>query len=186
MEYLWHNSTNEHKITYSCKGRFCFFLFFASPVATFFHYFAQNVRVTPNLRKKGGERRRASKKQFYYSKTPCEKKVPRRRAISSKYFSPLKFEMIPRPCIISPIDCTIMRISVYIIANQNIRIHKPSPPRIIIAKQGMGRVDNSMHRKSRRLLKNIVILPVENSSHHTDNAKNAERRKLLARRAREC
>jgi hypothetical protein len=75
---------------YSCKGRFCFFLFFASPVATFFHYFAQNVRVTPNLRKKGGERRRASKKQFYYSKTPCEKKVPRRRAISSKYSSPWK------------------------------------------------------------------------------------------------
>ncbi len=90
MEYLWHNSTNEHKITYSRKGRFCFFLFFASPVAPFFHYFAQNVRVTPNLRKKGGEQRRASKKQFYYSKTPCEKKVPRRRAISSKYFSPLE------------------------------------------------------------------------------------------------
>lgn len=90
MEYLWHNSTNEHKITYSHKGRFCFFLFFASPVATFFHYFAQNVRVTPNLRKKGGERRRTSKKQFYYSKTPCEKKVPRRRAISSKYSSPWK------------------------------------------------------------------------------------------------
>ena len=90
MEYLWHNSTNEHKITYSHKGRFCFFLFFASPVATFFHYFAQNVRVTPNLRKKGSERRRASKKQFYYSKTPCEKKVPRRRALSSKYSSPWK------------------------------------------------------------------------------------------------
>ena len=46
---------------------FLFFLFFTSPVATFFHYFSQNVRVTPNLRKKGGERRRASKKQFYYS-----------------------------------------------------------------------------------------------------------------------
>ena len=90
MEYLWHNSTNEHKITYSHKGRFCFFLFFASPVATFFHYFAQSVRATPNLRKKGGERRRASKKQFYYSKTSCEKKVPRRRAISSKYSSPWK------------------------------------------------------------------------------------------------
>ena len=94
--------------------------------------------------------------------------------------------MIPRPCIISPIDWTIMRISVYIIANQNIRIHKPSPPRIIIAKQGMRRIDNSMHRKSRRLLKNIVILSIENPQSHTDNAKNAERRKLLARRAREC
>ena len=67
-----------------------FFLFFISPVATFFHYFAQNVRVTPSLRKKGDERRRASKKQFYYSKTSCEKKVPRRRAISSKYSSPWK------------------------------------------------------------------------------------------------
>ena len=75
---------------YSRKGRFCFFLFFASPVATFFHYFAQSVRATPNLRKKGGERRRASKKQFYYSKTSCEKKVPRRRAISSEYSSPWK------------------------------------------------------------------------------------------------
>ena len=71
-----------------------------------------------------------------------------------------------------------MRISVYIIANQNIRIHKPSPPRIIIAKQGMGRVDNSMHRKSRRLLKNIVILPVENPSHHTDNAKKCGAQKI--------
>ena len=48
------------------------------------------------------------------------------------YNLPLKFEMIPRSCIISPIDWTIMRISVYIIANQNIRIHKPSPPRIIV------------------------------------------------------
>ena len=75
---------------YSRKGRSCFFLFFTSPVATFFHYFAQNVRATPNLRKKGGERRRASKKQFYYSKTPCEKKVPRRRALSSEYSSPWK------------------------------------------------------------------------------------------------
>ncbi len=71
-----------------------------------------------------------------------------------------------------------MRISVYIIANQNIRIHKPSPPRIIIAKQGMGRVDNSMHRKSSRLLKNIVILPVENPSHHTDNAKKCGAQKI--------
>lgn len=71
-----------------------------------------------------------------------------------------------------------MRISVYIIANQNIRIHKPSPPRIIIAKQGMGRVDNSMHRKSRRLLKNIVIFPVENPSHHTDNAKKCGAQKI--------
>ena len=79
--------------------------------------------------------------------------------------------MIPRPCIISPIDCTIMRISVYIIANQNIRIHKPSPPRIIIAKQGMRRIDNSMHRKSSRLLKNIVILSIENPQSHTDNAR---------------
>lgn len=50
----------------------------------------------------------------------------------------------------------------------------------------MRRVDNSMHRKSRRLLKNIVILSIENPQSHTDNAKNAERRKLLARRAREC
>ena len=48
------------------------------------------------------------------------------------YNLPLKFEIIPRPCIISPIDWTIMQISVYIIANQNIRIHKLSPPRIII------------------------------------------------------
>ena len=86
--------------------------------------------------------------------------------------------MIPRPCIISPIDWTIMRISVYIIANQNIRIHKPSPPRIIIAKQGMRSVDNSMHRKSRRLLKNIVILPVENPSHHADNAKKCGAQKI--------
>ena len=31
-----------------------------------------------------------------------------------------------------------------------------------IAKQGMRRVDNSMHRKSRRLLKNIVILSIAN------------------------
>ena len=79
--------------------------------------------------------------------------------------------MIPRPCIISPIDWTIMRISVYIIANQNIRIHKPSPPRIIIAKQGMRRIDNSMHRKSRQLLKSIVILSIENPQSHTDNAR---------------
>lgn len=63
------------------------------------------------------------------------------------------------------------QISVYIIANQNIRIHKPSPPRIIIAKQGMRRIDNSMHRKSRRLLKNIVILSIENPQSHTDNAR---------------
>ena len=63
------------------------------------------------------------------------------------------------------------QISVYIIANQNIRIHKPSPPRIIIAKQGMRRIDNSMHRKSSRLLKNIVILSIENPQSHTDNAR---------------
>ena len=42
----------------------------------------------------------------------------------------------------------------------------------------MRRVDNSMHRKSRRLLKNIVILPVENSSHHTDNAKKCGAQKI--------
>ena len=63
------------------------------------------------------------------------------------------------------------QISVYIIANQNIRIHKPSPPRIIVAKQGMRRIDNSMHRKSSRLLKNIVILSIENPQSHTDNAR---------------
>ena len=40
-----------------------------------------------------------------------------------------------------------------------------------IAKQGMRRVDNSMHRKSRRLLKNIVILSIENPQSHTDNAR---------------
>ena len=40
-----------------------------------------------------------------------------------------------------------------------------------IAKQGMGRVDNSMHRKSSRLLKNIVILSIENPQSHTDNAR---------------
>ena len=32
-------------------------------------------------------------------------------------------------------------------------------------------VDNSMHRKSRRLLKNIVILSIENPQSHTDNAR---------------
>ena len=89
MEYLWHNSTNEHKITYSRKGRFCFFLFFTSPVATFFHYFAQNVRVTPNLRKKGGERRRASKKQFYYCKTPW-KESPAPKSNIKWVFFPLE------------------------------------------------------------------------------------------------
>ena len=47
-----------------------------------------------------------------------------------------------------------------------------------IAKQGMRRVDNSMHRKSSRLLKNIVILPVENPSHHTDNAKKCGAQKI--------
>ena len=47
-----------------------------------------------------------------------------------------------------------------------------------IAKQGMRRVDNSIHRKSRRLLKNIVILPVENPSHHTDNAKKCGAQKI--------
>ena len=40
-----------------------------------------------------------------------------------------------------------------------------------IRKQGMRRVDNSMHRKSRRLLKNIVILSIENPQSHTDNAR---------------
>mgnify|MGYP003308428707 CR=1 FL=1 len=35
----------------------------------------------------------------------------------------------------------------------------------------MRRVDNSMHRKSRRLLKNIVILSIENPQSHTDNAR---------------
>ena len=47
-----------------------------------------------------------------------------------------------------------------------------------IAKQGMRRIDNSMHRKSRRLLKNIVILPVENPSHHADNAKKCGAQKI--------
>jgi hypothetical protein len=42
----------------------------------------------------------------------------------------------------------------------------------------MRRVDNSMHRKSRRLLKNIVILPVENPSNHTDNAKKCGAQKI--------
>ena len=42
----------------------------------------------------------------------------------------------------------------------------------------MRRVDNSMHRKSRRLLKNIVILPVENPSHHADNAKKCGAQKI--------
>ena len=40
-----------------------------------------------------------------------------------------------------------------------------------IAKQGMRRIDNSMHRKSRRLLKNIVILSIENPQSHTDNSR---------------
>ena len=40
-----------------------------------------------------------------------------------------------------------------------------------IRKQVMRRVDNSMHRKSRRLLKNIVILSIENPQSHTDNAR---------------
>ena len=40
-----------------------------------------------------------------------------------------------------------------------------------IRKQGMRGVDNSMHRKSRRLLKNIVILSIENPQSHTDNAR---------------
>lgn len=35
----------------------------------------------------------------------------------------------------------------------------------------MRRVDNSMHRKSSRLLKNIVILSIENPQSHTDNAR---------------
>jgi len=35
-----------------------------------------------------------------------------------------------------------------------------------------------MHRKSRRLLKNIVILPVENPSHHADNAKKCGAQKI--------
>jgi len=47
-----------------------------------------------------------------------------------------------------------------------------------IAKQGMRRIDNSMHRKSRRLLKNIVILPVENPSHHTDNSRKCGAQKI--------
>ena len=42
----------------------------------------------------------------------------------------------------------------------------------------MRRIDNSIHRKSRRLLKNIVILPVENPSHHTDNAKKCGAQKI--------
>lgn len=35
-----------------------------------------------------------------------------------------------------------------------------------------------MHRKSRRLLKNIVILSVENPSNHTDNAKKCGAQKI--------
>ena len=35
----------------------------------------------------------------------------------------------------------------------------------------MRRVDNSMHRKSRRLPKSIVILSIENPQSHTDNAR---------------
>lgn len=35
----------------------------------------------------------------------------------------------------------------------------------------MRRVDNSMHRKSRQLLKSIVILSIENPQSHTDNAR---------------
>ena len=35
----------------------------------------------------------------------------------------------------------------------------------------MRRIDNSMHRKSRRLLKNIVILSIENPQSHTDNSR---------------
>jgi len=35
----------------------------------------------------------------------------------------------------------------------------------------MRRVDNSMHRKSSRLLKSIVILSIENPQSHTDNAR---------------
>jgi hypothetical protein len=47
-----------------------------------------------------------------------------------------------------------------------------------IAKQGMRRVDNSMRRKSRRLLKNIVILSIENPQSHTDNARKYEAQKI--------
>ena len=43
-----------------------------------------------------------------------------------------------------------------------------------IRKQGMRRVDNSMHRKSSRLLKNIVILSIENPQSHTDNVKKTQ------------
>jgi hypothetical protein len=35
----------------------------------------------------------------------------------------------------------------------------------------MRRIDNSMHRKSRQLLKSIVILSIENPQSHTDNAR---------------
>ena len=42
----------------------------------------------------------------------------------------------------------------------------------------MRRVDNSMHRKSRRLLKNIVILSIENPQSHTDNAKKCGAQKI--------
>ena len=45
-------------------------------------------------------------------------------------------------------------------------------------KQGMRRVNNSMHRKSRRLLRSIVILSIENPSNHTDNAKKCGAQKI--------
>ena len=47
-----------------------------------------------------------------------------------------------------------------------------------IRKQGMRGVDNSMHRKSRRLLKNIVILSIENPQSHTDNARKYRAQKI--------
>ena len=47
-----------------------------------------------------------------------------------------------------------------------------------IAKQGMRRIDNSMHRKSRRLLKNIVILSIENPQSHTDNSRKCGAQKI--------
>ena len=43
----------------------------------------------------------------------------------------------------------------------------------------MRRVDNSMHRKSRRLLKNIVILSIENPQSHTNNARKYGAQKIL-------
>ena len=42
----------------------------------------------------------------------------------------------------------------------------------------MRRIDNSMHRKSRRLLKNIVILSIENPQSHTDNSRKCGAQKI--------